>query len=172
MKTYALTIKKTRKPITLDLYEDYLSWLSGKCEVANINYEDTRGLHVHCVIRTSDEFQFSDLKIVPHGWSFKMVPIYNLAGWIKYSEKDADKRVESQLELQELYENDPRQSSYIPDDYPDWLPTRSDPQGSLSEELIEHTNVPHTGAEILPYIEPTPQDYYANGLDIRKIYKK
>lgn len=164
MKLYALTVKKTRKPITLDLYEDYLTWLATKAEVSNINYEDTRGLHVHCLITAPDDFQYNDLKILPFGWSFKMVPIYDLMGWLSYSEKDRNKHVRENLIMEELHENDPRQTSYIPTE---WDTTRSAPKGSNSEEEKNHTTAPH-GYYVCLSMEPSPQDYYKNGLDIRK----
>lgn len=139
MKVYALTVKKTRKPITLALYEDYLTWLSKKVHVGNVNYEDTRGLHIHLVIQSEEEFPYNELKMEKYGWSYKMVPIYNHDGWIHYIEKDTKKDIKLEHMLQELHENDPRTESEVPNIEPEY-----------SEETIEILpnfdirNIPHS----------------------------
>jgi len=75
-------------------------------DIYNVNYEDTKGLHVHCIIESD---AFVDLKAIipPHGWNYKVVPLYNRVGWIKYSEKDKDKGVMQNCINEELYEENP-----------------------------------------------------------------
>jgi len=119
----ALTLRKTRKPVTLPYYKEQLKLIGQHVDIYNVNYEDTKGLHVHCIIE-SDEFVDLKAIIPPHGWNYKVVPLYNRVGWIKYSEKDKDKHVlqnhfNEQIN-EELYEENPSVTSeerYTLEDY-------------------------------------------------------
>lgn len=87
MNYYAITAKKTRKPVSQEHYENYLSYCTDLGEVGNVNYERTRGLHIHFIIKT-ERLDYKRLKPTKYGWSVKAVPIYNYQGWIQYIEKD------------------------------------------------------------------------------------
>lgn len=86
---FALTVKKTRKPVTEQHYYDYLNYLSDYVtDIGNVRFEKTRGLHIHCIIKTDKYFDFKLLKPEKFGWNAMAVPIYNRAGWIRYARKD------------------------------------------------------------------------------------
>lgn len=85
---YAITAKKTRQPITVEHYKDYLDYLGDLGEVANVKFEQTRGLHIHFVLRTKERLDYRLLLPTKYGWNVKSVPIYNLRGWDLYCRKD------------------------------------------------------------------------------------
>jgi hypothetical protein len=113
---YAITTRKTRQPITKQHYEDYLSHLGdidrhnyydkasmkvirkgGLGDVGNVNYEETKGLHVHYILKTDHPITSDNLYYYSpskHGWNHKAVPIFNRSGWISYCEKDKIKKSE------------------------------------------------------------------------------
>ncbi len=88
MPDYAVTCKKVRKPISKEHYSDYLSYLSDYGSIGNVNYEKTRGLHIHFILKTENTLDYKVLKPEKHGWSVRAVPIYNLFNWISYIQKD------------------------------------------------------------------------------------
>jgi len=93
MKYFAITLKKTRNPIRAVDYFDYLDVLKGMYDVNNVNFEDTKGLHCHFIIKSRQGINFKDLYLQKYGWSLRVVPIYDLDGWKKYIRKDSEKKV-------------------------------------------------------------------------------
>lgn len=85
---YAITARKTRKPVLKEHYEDYLSYIGDIGEVGNVNFETTRGMHCHFILKTDKKVNYRSLRPTKYGWNVKAVPIYNREGWISYSEKD------------------------------------------------------------------------------------
>lgn len=113
MNTYAITIKKTRGTPTHDDYVSYLDWLVGKgYEVANVNYEFTRGLHIHFSIKTDQELLNKDPRLYrdKYGWHIYCVSKYS-DGWDIYISKDCHTKevlhLKRQMKLQELHEAAP-----------------------------------------------------------------
>lgn len=105
MPRYAMTAKKTRKPISSQHYLDYLDYCSDLGKVGNVNFEDTRGLHIHFVLDTKDKLDYRKLTPTKYGWNIKAVPIYNPKGWKLYCRKDYEKNKELN-ELVKGYETD------------------------------------------------------------------
>lgn len=150
---YALTVKKTRGEKLLLHYDDWILQNEKRgYTISNINYEITKGLHFHAIISANKRISYDDLKTSPHGWNFKLVPLYNKAGWLDYAEKDANLDVRVQQMLQELDEQDPRSRSQIPED----------PQESSVSEYSEE--VINTNACL-----STPTVYKYPNFDIRKL---
>lgn len=105
---YAITSRKTRQPITVEHYEDFLSHLGdisrndeydgrgrrirvgGLGDVGNVNYEEEKGLHVHYILKTNRPITSNDLYKyhAPHGWNHKAIPIFNRRGWLAYIRKN------------------------------------------------------------------------------------
>lgn len=101
---YALTFRKVRKPVTLSDYEDEIKRLKDLgFQILDVNYEETRGLHVHCVLVTDNE---ADAFLKQRGWNYKLVPIYYHKGWIKYATKDLSSDIYNKYKMLELYENE------------------------------------------------------------------
>lgn len=92
--TYAVTVRKTRGVVTRSHYEGYLSWLSQRGIIGNVNYESTRGLHVHFLIDAWQRLDKRDFLYEPRGWSIRHVPIWDRKGWVKYCEKDKPKFID------------------------------------------------------------------------------
>jgi len=113
MPYYAFTIKKTRGVPTDVHYENYLEWLSHKFAIWNVNYEYHKGMHVHCILEAAKTPALSEVKFEKYGWSFRIVPIYNLTGWKKYITKDAIKNMQD-----EVYGCDPRVRSTDVGEFP------------------------------------------------------
>ena len=88
---YAITSVKTRNPKSREHYIDYLNALTDDGVVSNVNFETTRGLHIHYILTTTYELKPHHLYKTKHGWNHKIVPIFNKAGWVRYSEKDINK---------------------------------------------------------------------------------
>lgn len=88
---YAITAKKTRRPCTRTHYLDYLDYLSDHGKIGNVNFEITRGLHIHFIIKCDKRLDYNLLKPTKKGWNTKAVPVYARKGWIKYSRKDNEK---------------------------------------------------------------------------------
>ncbi len=90
MKTfnYAITMKKTRKPVTKQHYFDYLDKIKDLGDIGNVNFETTRGLHVHFILKTKTRLNYQKLRPTRRGWNAKAVPIYDERGWIQYVRKD------------------------------------------------------------------------------------
>lgn len=109
LREYAITVKKTRNPISIQDYINYLDYLKGMYNIGNVNIETTRGLHLHFII-SCVKLDFKSLYPAKYGWNVKAVPIFYKEGWIKYSEKDLKKN----LELRKLL---------IPDDAEVYEPT-------------------------------------------------
>lgn len=114
MYHYAITVKKTRgKPEVAD-YESYLSWLGERVVVYDVNYEFTRGLHIHFIIDTRHKLQRKDASLYRdrYGWNILAVPIYNIEGWERYIHKDSHtedvKNIKRQKQMEELHSLDPR----------------------------------------------------------------
>ncbi len=103
---YAITAKKTRKPITQQHYLDYLDYLTDLGKVGNVNFEDTRGLHTHFILQTTSKLDFNKLKPTKYGWNVKAIPIYNRKGWIKYCRKDNLKMQAVNAVIKDTYEDD------------------------------------------------------------------
>jgi len=92
MHYYALTIKKTRlSPLRSD-YEEYFKYLEEAWDyhIGCVNFETTKGLHVHCLLRSSVPLLKKDPSLYrdQHGWNILCVPIFYEKGWIAYSTKD------------------------------------------------------------------------------------
>lgn len=85
---YAVTARKTRKPVLKEHYEDYLGYIGDIGEIGNVNFETTRGIHCHFILRTKKKLNYKQLRPTKYGWNVKAVPIYDREGWISYSEKD------------------------------------------------------------------------------------
>lgn len=85
---YAITAKKTRKPISQTHYLDYLDYITDLGKVGNVNFETTKGLHTHFILKCEEKLDYRKLKPTQYGWNVKAVPIYNRKGWIKYCRKD------------------------------------------------------------------------------------
>lgn len=116
MKDYAVTVKKTRKPIEIKNYIDYLKFISPQFNVQNVNIEDTRGYHLHFIIKSDSVIDFKGLYPAKYGWNIKCIPIYNRNGWIKYCEKDFMKNLHNRrLLLQEESDEEihPTEQDYI-----------------------------------------------------------
>jgi len=88
MKDFAVTVKKTRKPIEIQNYIDYLKYIKPQFNIQNVNIETTRGYHLHFIIKSDTDINFRDLYPSKYGWNIKAIPIYNREGWVKYCEKD------------------------------------------------------------------------------------
>lgn len=106
MNCYAVTVKKTRKPITKQHYLDYLDKLSDSGKLANVYFEDTKGLHCHFTMKLKGRLDYKTLYPTKYGWNAKAVPIYNRKGWIDYCRKDHQKMKETNKDVQELYDMD------------------------------------------------------------------
>ena len=87
MKVYAITARKTNKPITQAHYEDYLNAISDKGSVGNVRYEEKRGLHCHYTIKSDNIINYNTMRPTKRGWNVKVVPVYNMEGWISYINK-------------------------------------------------------------------------------------
>lgn len=110
---YALTLRKTRKPIKLSDYEQHIKELTEKrLEVLDVNYEDTKGLHLHCVIASPHELNYNNFK--SRGWNYLFKPIFYHRGWIKYCTKDMSKEIYLRYQQEEL-------ELFAP---PDWRPNQ------------------------------------------------
>lgn len=103
---YAITAKKTRKPILKEHYMDYLDKISDLGTIGNVNFETTRGLHTHFILRTPDKLDYKKLYPTKYGWNVKAVPIYNRKGWKKYIRKDNIENVSLNLDVHEKYGTD------------------------------------------------------------------
>lgn len=102
MINYAVTLRKTRKPIWLSDYEERLKDFPG---TSNLNYEEDRGLHVHFVITVEDPLEYSAL--VRRGWNVQFKKIYDYDGWQEYSEKKKSNDIYRKYQLEELAFFDP-----------------------------------------------------------------
>lgn len=117
MNTYAITIKKTRGTPTVSDYEDYLLWLSEKVVIYNVNYETTRGLHIHFRVKTDLTLTPKDSRLYryKYGWNILCRPEYYEQGWIKYITKDSKtdeiKALKNDMIQEDLYCADPRVKS-------------------------------------------------------------
>lgn len=96
MKYFAVTARKTNRPITEEHYNDYLNSISDKGEIANVNFETKRGLHVHFVIKSDNIINFNTMRPTKRGWMVKVVPIYDMKGWISYINKPNDEKVHNE----------------------------------------------------------------------------
>jgi len=124
----ALTLRKTRKPITLSDYVTYIKWLNDNDYiVGNVHYEDTKGLHLHGVISHKRGIPIlqKNLKRDKYGWNVYLVPLYKPEGWANYCKKDEGQDIETQYKQKEIYDN-------APDDW-----NTNSPHSPPSEELID-----------------------------------
>lgn len=86
---YAITVRKTRHPITQLHYLDYLDKMSDSGKVSNVYFETTRGLHCHFMLTTEEPLDYKKtLYPTKRGWNAKAVRVYRRDGWIKYCRKD------------------------------------------------------------------------------------
>lgn len=107
MKDLAVTVKKTRKPIEIQHYIDYLKFLKPQFNIQNVNIEDTRGYHLHFIIKSDTDINYKDLYPSKYGWNVKAIPIYNREGWVKYCEKDLLKNLHNRRILLQQKEYEP-----------------------------------------------------------------
>jgi len=133
MFEYAITAKKTRKPVNIDEYANYLTYLKDMFTVGNVHIETTRGLHIHFLLTSEKSICYKDLYIQNHGWSIRAVPIYNRKGWNAYSSKDLLKnyaltnallqkvKIKAYKPTDEDRESDPNHSEWFSYDYPDLM---------------------------------------------------
>lgn len=117
---YAITAKKTRKPISKEHYLDYLDHISDLGKVGNVNFETTKGLHTHFILKTKTKLDYNDLRPTKYGWNVKAIPIYDRKGWLKYIRKDNEQNKELNKDVKEEYEED----EYIDDPLPFKMPTK------------------------------------------------
>ncbi len=102
---YAVTLKQTRRVPTVCSYESYLTFLRSQGYVCtNVNYEETRGLHIHFIVQSEG---YPDLKMENHGWHIKCAEVWDLDGWISYSEKDKKESIRAKHIQEELHEMAP-----------------------------------------------------------------
>lgn len=139
MKYFAITLKKTRNPIRAVDYFDYLDVLKGMYDVNNVNFEDTKGLHCHFIIKSRQGINFKDLYLQKYGWSLRVVPIYDLDGWKKYIRKDSEKKVAKTMK-----------SKYIAHE----LTKKSDEEEEKMIEELQDPPYPHNQGG--PYPESDP----------------
>lgn len=91
---YAVTVKKTRAPVSIEHYLDYLDYCQDLGTPSNVYVEDTRGLHIHFVLEaTKGRIDFKKLKPEKYGWNVKAVPVYYDQGWKKYCRKDFERNL-------------------------------------------------------------------------------
>jgi len=91
MYYYALTLRKTRLPITTTLYEDYISRLVKKLrtfDVIEYHYELEEGLHYHALVASLYKLKKQSIKLEMYGWSWQLVDITHFDGWMTYIRKD------------------------------------------------------------------------------------
>lgn len=87
---YAVTARKTTKPITKEHYFDYLDKIGDLGEIGNVNFEAKKGLHVHFILDSGKKVSYSKFRPTKRGWNVKAVPIYDKKYWIAYSRKDRE----------------------------------------------------------------------------------
>lgn len=85
---YAITARKTNKPITKTHYYDYLDKLSDLGDIGNVNFEDHRGLHLHFLLKSKDKVPYAKFRPTKRGWNVKAIPIHDKRNWISYCRKD------------------------------------------------------------------------------------
>jgi len=88
---YAVTVKKTRGPIVMGHYVDYLAWLAQRGLILNLNFEDTRGLHCHFMFDSKTYMTAQDWKYEKYGWSIRATKLWDETVWNRYCMKDAHK---------------------------------------------------------------------------------
>lgn len=114
IRQYALTVRKTRNPITQTHYLDYLDYLSKYGTVGNVNFEETKGLHCHFILETKERLDYKCLKPAKFGWNVMAVPVYNKAGWVKYCRKDHQYTKHLQMKVPNTYISDPASPTMRP----------------------------------------------------------
>lgn len=115
MFEYAITVKKTRKPVSHQHYCDYLDKMKEKGQIGNVYFELTRGLHLHYTLRSDKPIDCKKpYKPSKHGWNIWSVPIYNSQGWNTYCRKDHDDQVKELKELHSNYDSDEYIEQIIP----------------------------------------------------------
>lgn len=87
---YAITVVKTTLPKTKDHYYDYLDSIDSMGFLGNVYFEETKGLHIHFLMKTGIRLDYKQLYPKKKGWSIKAVPVYDEAGWEAYCRKDTD----------------------------------------------------------------------------------
>lgn len=91
LKAFAYTIKPLSKELMndeCDAFFDNLDRLKIKVEY-KISERDSKGkLHYHGVILLPNGFYRK--RLVVHGYSIKLVEMFDKAGWLKYIHKDVD----------------------------------------------------------------------------------
>lgn len=126
---YALTLRKTRKPILLSDYTRELDYLKDLgYDVKDVNYEDTKGLHIHCVICSDSAISYDDKRFKRRGWNYYFKPIFYHKGWIKYATKDISKSIFEKYQQEEL-------ELFAP---PDWRPNMEDEPPEASGAAPPH----------------------------------
>lgn len=141
---YAVTVKKTRGKPTPSDYAQYLQWLEEKgFLVGNVNFEMTRGLHIHFVIKSVNKLKEKDPSLYRdrYGWNILAKKCYSLSGWLRYSEKDMKKPEVMNLMGELAEEKDMREAF---DQAPEYFAQRNpyDPPDEESEEIIEMLHYP------------------------------
>lgn len=102
---YAITVKKTRNPITQQHYLDYLDKLSDSGKISNVYFETTRGLHCHFMLTTEEPLDYKKtLYPTKRGWNAKAVRVYRRDGWIRYCRKDYEKNTALNTPVMETHE--------------------------------------------------------------------
>lgn len=103
MVYYALTISKVRGDRKVSDYEDYLDKLG--LEIHNKVYEEDKGLHVHCMVRSDKRVTQKQCKLHPYGWSIKLVQLKTLTDlgvWIHYCLKHYSDNIYLKYHLEEM----------------------------------------------------------------------
>lgn len=123
MFNYAVTVKKTRGTPVLSDYESYLSWLGERVVIYDVNYEFTRGMHIHFIISSATKLERKDPSLYRdrYGWNILALPIYNVEGWRRYIYKDSQTedvlRLKWEKQIEELAMEAPPSRSVYPPDY-------------------------------------------------------
>lgn len=142
---YALTFRKVRKPITISDYYDELERLKKlDFRILDVNFEDTKGLHVHCVLGVNHE---EDAFLKQRGWNYKLVPIYYHRGWLKYATKDLSQDIENKYKMLELYESASEQARKL-----------DQPPEEEEHEDVEKEIQPPTRVSCLPQSDGSQSD--------------
>lgn len=100
---YSFTLSKVRGDRKLSDYEDYLDKLN--LEVHNKVYEENKGLHVHCMIRSARRVTKKQCKLYPYGWSLKLIHLQtfsDIGAWIHYCLKHYEDNIYYKYHLEEM----------------------------------------------------------------------
>jgi len=93
---YALTLRKTRAPVSQIDYEKYITCLKKKFATLVViegHYEMTRGLHYHAMISSKYKIRPSSIRLEKNGWSWQLNDVTHYDGWMTYIRKDTKREL-------------------------------------------------------------------------------